>query len=137
MWFQVDPRSNTPLYQQLIDGVKEAVAKQILTPGERLPPVREVASLIAINPNTIAKAYQELEREGIIETFRGRGTFIAERQNNAMNLDKEVALQDLIEKLLVEAYYLEIEQDELLQIIEKQVKNWYRMGRETKNEFGN
>jgi len=73
LWFDVNPRSDVPIYQQLVDGVKEAVARGILAPGDKLPSVRELAGRIAINPNTIAKAYQEMEREGIIETLRGGG----------------------------------------------------------------
>jgi GntR family transcriptional regulator len=130
VWYHVDPRSSKPLYQQLIIGIKEAVAKQILTPGEKLPSVRELAGQIAINPNTIAKAYQELEREGIIETMRGRGTFVVERQTPTVNLDKERLLGEMLEKLLVEAFYLQIKQEELLEIIENRVRIWYRTRRD-------
>ncbi|CEO88169.1 GntR family transcriptional regulator [Syntrophaceticus schinkii] len=89
MWFDIDQRSSTPIYQQLVEGVKQAVARGILIQGEKLPSVRELAARITINPNTIAKAYQELEREGVIETLRGRGTFVAVQEIKASEGEKK------------------------------------------------
>lgn len=73
---RIDPRSSTPIYEQIELGIKELILKGALKMGEKLPSVRELASILMINPNTISKAYGELEREGIIETLRGKGTFI-------------------------------------------------------------
>ena len=106
MWLEINPRSSTPIYQQVVDGVKELVARGILVPGERMPTVRELAVELSLNPNTIAKAYQRLEQEGIIETMRSRGTFVAGRMKV---LDMEMAEQQLaglVERVLVEAYHL-------------------------------
>ncbi|HHW99476.1 MAG TPA: GntR family transcriptional regulator, partial [Firmicutes bacterium] len=74
--FYLDHRSPIPIYVQLQNQVKQAIAGGVLAPGEQLPSVRELAGRLAVNPNTIARAYQELEREGLIETLRGRGTFV-------------------------------------------------------------
>lgn len=76
--FYLDHRSPIPIYVQLQNQVKQAIAGGVLAPGEQLPSVRELAGRLAVNPNTIARAYQELEREGLIETLRGRGTFVTE-----------------------------------------------------------
>lgn len=75
---QLDPRSNTPIWEQIVQNIKELVLKSMLAPSDKLPSVRELASLLVINPNTVSKAYQELERQGIIETLRGKGTFVSQ-----------------------------------------------------------
>ena len=79
--FTVDPRSGIPLYLQLIEQVKRAVALGTLDSGEQLPTVKALALDLTINPNTVARAYRDLEREGVIETSPGRGSFI--RANGA------------------------------------------------------
>src|SRR5690606_15388680 len=127
LWFDVDPRSDVPIYQQLVDGVKKAVARGILAPGDKLPSVRELAGRIAINPNTIAKAYQEMEREGIIETLRGRGTFVAEVRTRGIDREEKMGrMREMLEKVLVEAYYLQMEEDEVLAMAEEIIREWYR-----------
>lgn len=76
VWFRVDPDKNVPLYQQVGQEIKAAIRSGALEAGERLPTVRQLASELAINPNTVARAYLELEREGWITTARGAGTFV-------------------------------------------------------------
>lgn len=137
MWFDVDPRSDVPIYQQLADGVKEAVARGILAPGDKLPSVRELAGRIAINPNTIAKAYQELERAGVIETLRGRGTFIAEVRTRGIDREEKMGrMREMLEKMLVEAYYLQMEEDEVLAMAEEIIRQWYRERRRSDEPVG-
>ncbi|NPV29566.1 MAG: GntR family transcriptional regulator [Firmicutes bacterium] len=129
MWFDIDQRSSVPIYQQLVEGVKEAVARGVLAVGEKLPSVRELAARTAVNPNTIAKAYQELEREGIIETFRGRGTFVAARKIQVDGEEKKRVIREMLRRVLVEAYYLDLSQEELLSLLEEAVREWHREGR--------
>jgi len=74
--FTVDPRTGVPLYLQLIEQVKRAVALGSLAPGEQLPTVKALALSLTINPNTVARAYRDLERDGVIETSPGRGSFV-------------------------------------------------------------
>jgi len=137
LWFDVDPRSDVPIYQQLADGVKEAVARGILAPGDKLPSVRELAGRIAINPNTIAKAYQELERAGVIETLRGRGTFIAEVRTRGIDREEKMGrMREMLEKMLVEAYYLQMEEDEVLAMAEEIIRQWYRERRRSDEPVG-
>lgn len=124
MWFDLDPRSSTPLYQQLVQGVKEAVARGILQPGERMPTVRELAAELAINPNTIAKAYQRLEQEGIIATMRSRGSFVAGGPSRLDNEEGRQRLVDMLDKLLVEAYHLGLTSDELQVLFQKRLQQW-------------
>ncbi len=77
----VDPRSGVPIYLQIIEQVKRSVALGVLEGGEQLPTVKQLALDLTVNPNTVAKAYRDLERENVIETFPGRGSFV--RANGA------------------------------------------------------
>ncbi|ALG10241.1 GntR family transcriptional regulator [Kibdelosporangium phytohabitans] len=75
--FRIDRRSGTATYQQIVDQTKHALRLGILRPGDRLPTAKEVVAATAINPNTVLKAYRELEREGLVEGKRGMGTFVS------------------------------------------------------------
>jgi GntR family transcriptional regulator len=75
--FHLDSRSGVPTYLQLVQQVRQAVRLGILTPGDKLPTVKEVVESLAINPNTVLKAYRELDHEGLVEAQRGVGTFVS------------------------------------------------------------
>jgi GntR family transcriptional regulator len=75
--FHLDTRSGVPTYLQLVQQVRQAVRLGVLHPGDRLPTVKEVVSSLAINPNTVLKAYRELDHEGLVESRRGVGTFVS------------------------------------------------------------
>ncbi|HET7744471.1 MAG TPA: GntR family transcriptional regulator [Gaiellaceae bacterium] len=77
IYFHLDARSGVPTYLQLVQQVRQAVRLGILRPGDQLPTVKEVVSSLAINPNTVLKAYRELDREGLVEGRRGVGTFVS------------------------------------------------------------
>ena len=89
--FSIDLKDTRPIYEQIIEKIKEQVIRGILKPGDQLPSVRQLASMLTINANTIMKAYSELERQEVIETIRGKGTFIA------MNPSKYVSEKQLKE----------------------------------------
>jgi GntR family transcriptional regulator len=76
---RIDPDSHVPIYLQIADGLRAAVAAGIYRPGEVLPSLRAMATEIHVNPNTVQRAYDELDREGLIHSQRGRGLFVAER----------------------------------------------------------
>jgi GntR family transcriptional regulator len=75
--FRIDRRSGVATYRQLVDQAKQAMRLGLLQPGDRLPTAKEVVATTAINPNTVLKAYRELEREGLVEPRRGVGTFVS------------------------------------------------------------
>ena len=87
--FTVDPRSGVPIYLQLIEQVKRSVALGVLLAGEQLPTVKQLAVDLTINPNTVARAYRDLERDEIIETAPGRGSFV--RKNGAAEHSRAAA----------------------------------------------
>src|ERR1700743_3289852 len=74
--FGVDPRSGVPPYLQLVQQVRQALRMGVLEVGDQLPTVREVVAAVAVNPNTVLKAYRELERDGLLEARAGQGTFV-------------------------------------------------------------
>ena len=74
-------RDARPIYSQIVDGFREQIAAGILRPGDRLPSVRELATTLTINPNTIQRAYRELEAEGLIESLAGKGSFVCHKPN--------------------------------------------------------
>lgn len=115
MHIQIDNASERPVYQQVIDQIKRDIALGRLKPEEKLPTVRELAGQLAINPNTIGKAYSRLEREGIITTLTGRGAFVADLSSNlSASVRRKIICAD-IERLLVEAVHMQIEKDALTQ----------------------
>lgn len=77
MYFEINPASGVPIYLQIVQQIRYAVSSGMLKPGAQLPSVRELSVKLRVNPNTIAKAYGELEHAGLIETRRGMGTFVA------------------------------------------------------------
>lgn len=126
MWFVVDPRLPTPVYQQVVDGVKTAVAKGVLASGDKLPSVRELATLMTLNHNTVAKAYQQLERERVIEVVQGRGTYIAPPGRVP---DRQQRIQDMMsmmQQIFVAAHYLQLSADDLGTLFQEARDEWER-----------
>ena len=124
MWFHVDPRLSTPVYQQVVDGVREAVAREWLRPGERLPSVRELAVQMTLNPNTVAKAYQELERQGVIEVVRGRGTFVGASPVESESRAAKERVEEAVRSILVDAHYAGLDGDALVALFAEAVRDW-------------
>lgn len=114
----IDPRSSTPIYEQVIQQMKELCLRGVLKPGDKLPSVRELSTIIVANPNTVAKAYKELEREGIIETLRGRGTFVSDTAAIKLDEGKISMLKDQLKTLIVDAVYAGIDVDDIHEWIE-------------------
>lgn len=114
----VDTRDRKPIYEQLIDNIKSLVLHGILKPGEQLPGVRTLAVELAINPNTIQKSYAELERQGIIYTLQGRGSFVSDNVSELSRLQREKALSQLSNTLL-SACDAGITRDDVLKLIDK------------------
>lgn len=115
--FQIDLKSRKPIYEQIVEKFKQLIIKEILVNDEKIPSVRELAKQLTINPNTIQKAYRELERQGYIYSVRGRGNFISHKIEK-VDLKKMNNLKNEIQKSLAELIYLGIEKNELIELIE-------------------
>ncbi len=113
MQFRIDNASNRPVYQQIIGQIKRDIALGRLIKDEKLPTVRQLARQLAINPNTIAKAYRQLEQEGIIVTKPGTGAFVANLDSSLSRVVRKKLLSEELERIAVEAYHMQIDKETL------------------------
>ncbi len=118
---RLDERSGVPVYLQLRDQVLHAIARGSLRRGDQLPTVREVAVALTVNPNTVNRAYAELEREGILQTQRGRGTFVADNARGDRRPHR-IKLLELAERFVAQARSLGFEADEIARAAEAQLR---------------
>jgi len=117
--FRLDGHSGVPVYRQLIDQVQAAIATGLLKPGDQLPTVRLVAVELAINPNTVSRAYREMEIRGILDTQQGTGTFIADRQVEPSKEERERQLAQLIGEFVSRAGSAGLTVGELIDALNK------------------
>ncbi len=103
MRFTIDPKSGVPFYRQIIDQVRFAIADGRLTKGDQLPTVRQLAVDLKINPNTVARAYQELDIKGIVDTQMGTGTFIGNGEVAIPEAERQRMLGQICTELLSRA----------------------------------
>jgi GntR family transcriptional regulator len=102
--FQLNPKSGVPIYRQIQDQIRYGIASGFLGPGEQLPTVRSLAVELSVNPNTVIKAYSELEREGILTTEQGSGTFVAAQQPAPVpDENRQSKLETLCSEFLAQA----------------------------------
>jgi len=113
MQFRIDNASDRPVYLQIIDQVKRDIALGRLARDERLPTVRQLAQQLAINPNTIAKAYRQLEQEGVIVTRSGAGAFVANLDNGLSRAVRRRLICDELERIVVTAFHMQIDKQTL------------------------
>lgn len=120
--FIIDGRSAKPIYEQIVDQVKEQLLKGILKSGDQLPSVRQLAGMLTINPNTVSKAYQELERQKVIETIRGRGTFVCVLPMKKVDEEKMAELYQTLKNICIELHYMGLEEEEIVAQVDKVFK---------------
>src|SRR5580698_5333398 len=101
--FRLDPQTGVPAYRQLVDQVDQAIRLGLVGPGDQLPSVREVVTQIPINPNTVHRAYREMEHLGLVEGRPGLGTFVAESAAPAVTPQRQVALLEEVGRWVVKA----------------------------------
>jgi GntR family transcriptional regulator len=126
--FTVDPRSGVPLYLQLIEQVKRAIALGSLQPGEQLPTVKALALDLTVNPNTVARVYRELERDGVIDTSPGRGSFVR-TDGGAVEARRAVAdvAQSAFDLAVREGKSLGLSRAEAHDLMARAIARWYEM----------
>ena len=120
MLFRPNPSSGVPIYLQLMEQVKHAIETGALRPGEQLPGIRPVAEELVINPNTVAKAYRELEHEGVIELRHGAGAFVAE-QAQGKGTDRVRAAQPLVADLIQRLRARHLSAEEIRRLVEAEL----------------
>lgn len=124
MGFHISTASRLPIYQQLAHQIREGIARGDLRPNERLPSVRQLAKELVINPNTVARAYVELEREGILTNRPGLGIFVAEPKNELTKAVRDRRLVEMLDRWLTEAVHLSYSAEEVIRLVTERVKQF-------------
>lgn len=121
MFESIDPRSPTPLYEQIAARIRVAVASEELRPGEALPSVRELAKRLRVNPATVVQAYRDLAGEGFVEMRHGAGTFVKEVPHDRKSEEKESQARVLIRQVLTDGARLGISGEDLAEALEAEM----------------
>ena len=119
---QLDVKSGVPFYRQIIDQVKAAIATESIAPGDRLPTVRQLAVDLSVNPNTVSRAYTELELTGLVETQMGSGTFVGSRPVERNDVERRRVLDQLCQEFLSRASTHGFTLDDVLQNLDQRRK---------------
>ena len=117
MIIQINAQDGTPIYQQIVDQVKYLVAAGRMQAGDEMPPIRVLADDLTINPNTVARAYLELERAGVVYKRQGSGTYIAEVHSVLSRREKVKVLTKRADSLLTDALHLGVEFDDVVELL--------------------
>jgi len=121
MILQINFKSGMPIYLQIVDQIRAIAASGALRPGEALPSIRPLAEELHVNRNTVAKAYAELESQGVIETLPGRGCFLKENQSALRKKVRRELLIEHIDQVIVQAHHLQVPHDEFLELIRERL----------------
>lgn len=119
----IDPKSNVPLFRQIADQIREAVDAGVYRPEEALPSLRALAVEIRVNPNTVQRAYDELEREGVIESRRGVGVFVVDQRRLAAGSRAEKKLAGLLKDAIATAFAEGVTPARMRELFESTLRN--------------
>lgn len=123
MFFHVDPSNGQAIYLQIVRQVKFAIADQTLRSGQLLPSVRQLSTQLAVNPNTVARAFQELQTQEIIETLRGRGVVVCKGAAAKCRKERKSFIKSRVTEVLTEALQGGLSADELRGLVDQQLKS--------------
>ncbi len=121
MIFKIDFKSGKPVYLQLVDQVRYAAASGVLQAGEPLPSIRPLAEELRVNRNTIAKAYTELENQGVLETRPGKGCFLKENNSPFTKPIRQKLLLAEIDEAVVMAHHLQVDREKFLELVQERL----------------
>ena len=119
MQLRVSAGDGVPLYLQIATQIKHMVASGRLAPGDEIPPIRVLAQQLLVTPNTVVRAYLELEREGVVQKRHGSGTYISENGSPLARKARLKIISERIDALLMEASHLQVEPEELIRLIKE------------------
>jgi len=117
MQIHINSNDGVPIYLQIVTQIKYLIAAGRLAPGEEIPPIRALAEQLVVNPNTVARAYLELERAGIVTKRHGSGTYVLDASSPLSRREKLKVLKQRADALIVEASHLEIELEEVVDLL--------------------
>jgi len=117
MFLRIQPTDPTPIYLQIVEQVRRVAASGRLPAGERLPSVRGLAEKLLVNHNTVARAYRELERDGVVASRHGYGVFVADQASRFRASERAALLNERVDRLLTEASELRVELEDLITLV--------------------
>ena len=117
MQLHISPRDGVPIYRQVVNQIKHLVGSGRLVAGEELPPIRVLAEELVVNPNTIARAYAELEHAGVVTKRHGSGTYVSDNGSPLKRAERVKILAQRADALVVEARHMQVELSEVLDLI--------------------
>ena len=121
--FQIDLKSRQSIYEQVVENIRRLVFTGVLQKDERLPSVRELSRTLTVNPNTVQKAYRELERQGIIYVVSGKGCFVSAREDLDIHGEKVMEMLEDLKRLVSEMLYLGADEDRIRSALEEVFQN--------------
>jgi GntR family transcriptional regulator len=116
---RIDPADGVPIYRQIVNQVRYAVASGLLEPGDELPTIRALALQLKVTPNTIVKAYEELESAGVLQKRHGSGTFVSGERTRLADRERRRIIEQRIDALLTEAHHLGFTLEDLFKLIHR------------------
>ncbi len=122
MYLRLNYQSGEAIYRQIVEQMKYKVASGQLSPGQRLPSIRELAKQLKINPRTVVKAYEELRAGGLAVMRQGQGVFITENQAQASAKTRQKAIEELTRRMFAEGMRIGADMDEILRIVNRTAK---------------
>jgi GntR family transcriptional regulator len=134
MMLQIDFKSGKPVYLQLVDQIRYAAASGGLRPGEPLPSIRPLAEELRVNRNTVAKAYTELESQGIIETIPGKGCFLKENHSPFTKPVRQKLLLKEVDEAVVTAHHMQVDRDTFLALVKERLDFFERKAKQGENK---
>ncbi|MBN2292234.1 MAG: GntR family transcriptional regulator [Pirellulales bacterium] len=121
MFFTIDPSGGLPIYEQVVRQIKFAVAGQVIKAGELVPSVREVARQLTINPNTVARAFRQLQADGVLDPVRGTGLQVAGGALELCRHERTNLIRSRLREVLTEARQSRLDEDEIRRLVESEL----------------
>lgn len=131
-WVQISSGSNEPIYSQVVTQISRAIAQGLISPGDKLPAVRNLAAELVINPNTVARAYTVLEQQGLVTTKTGSGTYAADPRLRDKDVSQLNILNDRIDNIITQGLNLGLSHDEILDMLKRRLSKFSSEGRREK-----
>jgi len=135
MQIHISPNDGVPIYLQIVNQVKYLVASGRLAAGEELPPIRTLAEQLVVNPNTVARAYRELEMAGVVTKRRTAGTYVSEAGSPLARRERLKILTERVDALLAEARQMDIDTEEVIALVRERDTELQPLSRELQGEI--
>ncbi len=121
--FMLDIKSGVPFYRQIVDQIRYGIASKRLLPGEQLPTVRDLAVQLELNPNTVRKAYSELEILGVLDTQQGTGTFVSHKEIEIADIEKERMLGQICDEMVARGHQYNLSLKEIVEHLQRRLSD--------------